>query len=117
MVRTPRTWSEIRAEIRQTLRETDANVSFWTDAELQYLVNQERDRLSMILQEAHEGHDVLPYTTNIVADQAEYQLPSYANRVIRVLRVYDDGRELPLERSEEIGRSTRLNSSHHGISY
>lgn len=97
-----RTWSELRTEIRYTLREPPDVPSFWDDTELLYLFNQERDRLGLKLGLTYENKMVTELTTDLVAGQSHYQVYTPTNRIIRLGYVYPDGRVEPMSRNEDM---------------
>lgn len=90
--RTARQWSVLRAEVRQILRETSSTNSFWSDALLLILWNQQYDLRIMELANQHEGWITECYHADIVAGQREYSMPAgLITRVKRVNRVYPLG--------------------------
>jgi hypothetical protein len=84
-------WSTIRADIRRLLRETDAAASYWTDVTLLMLFNDALDKRFLEMVEEDEGWAVDEYTTSLVANQREYELPDGADRVRRVWLITVDG--------------------------
>ena len=110
MPRARRDWTALLAEIRTLLREDTSATSYWTDALLLNLFNQQTDFRVMQMAEAHEGWVTDSLVTNLVADQREYSLPEGAGRVKRVIRIFNPGTtnttERPLERDERWSEPT-----------
>lgn len=68
--------------------------------------------MEMQLQDRHEGFSIEEYTTDLVAEQSHYEIPTHIGRVKRVIRVSDDGTSMvPLLRQENLSTPTSLTSS------
>lgn len=72
----------------------------------------------MELHESHEGYGVETYTSNLVAEQAQYSLPEHTGRISRVLIVSVDGdSETPLARMERWGEVLQNTTTAGGDGY
>jgi hypothetical protein len=89
----------LRGEIYALLGEESGN-SAWTPTVLLQIWNEAKDEREMELHLAHEGFGVVRQKRSLVANQAQYDLPADAGRVVRVVRRFSDGSEVPLRRTE-----------------
>jgi hypothetical protein len=97
MARTRRSLRELIDEVFRMLRETDDE--FFDRQDLIDLWNQAKDEREMELHGAHEGFGLARISTDLVAGQADYEIPEDMGRLKRVLRVVQ-GQEIPLGRDE-----------------
>jgi hypothetical protein len=109
MARARKRWDAILPELYVLLAEEQGD-STWTDAQLLILWNEARDEREMQLHLAHEGFGVVRMKRSLVANQAQYDLPADAGRVVRVLRRFSDGSEKPLVRTELISEGESRDS-------
>jgi hypothetical protein len=79
--------STIRTQIRSNLDETTA--SDWTDAELNRVINQRYHRVHSAVVSVYNDYKITTATTNLVANQQEYSLPSDFFKLRRVEVNYD----------------------------
>jgi len=117
-MRSIRVWNDgsitsVEAEIRRLLREPimAGEPSFWDSQTLKDLWNSSRGLLEMDLSEKYEGYNLVIETTDIVAGQVQYQIPTYANRLHRVLLADANGNTQPLDRDERYQSATSSQSS------
>lgn len=112
--RTRRAWSDIRdTDIRPLLLETTAAESLWTDADLLLYANLVQDQRALEMMAESEGWWRDRVTTNLVADQKEYELLEGVDGLERILIKPSSTSEIevPLERWERWGEPTDLSSS------
>ena len=106
-----RQWSDVRAEIRMHLRETDATKSFWTDDLILSTWNRAKSLREMQLHQASEGYGTDIQYRDLTASQPYYALPTGTGHVSRVLIVRTDGREIPCNRNEMYAEPNLIGTS------
>lgn len=114
MARVRRPWSQLKAEIYLLLRQQEATSRF--SAELLLACwNENKDLREMELGDQEEGVFVRRFYTDIVVppvnEPALYKFPPQISRLRRVLRIFEDGDEKPLDRFERIGEGVARNYS------
>ncbi len=120
MARARRPWAELRAEVKRLLGPVGDD-PFWTRELLADLFNAEKDLREMQLEDVHEGFSVRAFVTDLVVpptgQPAAYLIPLHAGRFKRVLRRFQDGSEVPLERNEQLQGGSTLGYLGGDLSY
>jgi hypothetical protein len=98
--RSRRTTTDLFADFSRHLGEL-GTAKHWDEDTFLLFLNDEKDLMEMQLQMRHEGFSQETWSTDIVANQTHYQIPTHVCRVKRVLRVRD-GVSVPLKRQERI---------------
>lgn len=93
---------QFRTRVRRYLRESDGDVSYWSDAFLNQLFNAAYRRRCSQLIMAHEGYFTLIATRDLEEGKSTYGFPSGTQRCLKVELVRSDGTRFPLERDEKI---------------
>lgn len=111
MPRSRRTASSLYDDFARHLRELGTS-HHWDETTFLLFLNEEKDLMEMQLQDRHEGFSIETWTTDLVAEQSHYQIPTHVARIKRVLRVSDDGSSMvPLLRQEHLSTPTSLDSA------
>ncbi len=94
------TLSNFISRTRTWARETNADISQWTDPFVKEVFNAQYRKRSAELIMAHEGFFTIVGTRDIIGNQSRYAWPAGFQRLLKLELVRIDGRTIPIQRWE-----------------